>query len=240
MEKVIDSKNITPREFIDRYRDFLKEDGCLYYEKMFSKMLTELFYPLTSGPSKEDLPVMWDAVLSVYRDYDNIRRSYDVIKENDEFKKEFAFDNKRMSEYAAVLERSGIDIEEYSAIIVPITKVGDYFRGIVIMVKQRSKSYNDGEDWKASLDKKDKGEFKENIVDVNSAKEIKKAMDSNQIARCGFCSIGMDGAKCAEVIEKDITAQVRGVRVDEEMSPSGNCAVCGKKAKAVVYIARSY
>ena len=165
MEKVIDSKNITPREFIDRYRDFLKEDGCLYYEKMFSKMLTELFYPLTSGPSKEDLPVMWDAVLSVYRDYDNIRRSYDVIKENDEFKKEFAFDNKRMSEYAAVLERSGIDIEEYSAIIVPITKVGDYFRGIVIMVKQRSKSYNDGEDWKASLDKKDKGEFKENIVE---------------------------------------------------------------------------
>ena len=51
-----------------------------------------------------------------------------------------------------------------------------------------------------------------------------------------------EGAKCAEIIEKEIQASVRGTKLEKE-SPKAKtekCVVCGKKAKAVVYIAKSY
>jgi len=82
--------------------------------------------------------------------------------------------------------------------------------------------------------------FNNAIIDVKNKEEIKKAIDSGKIARCNFCSVEMDGAKCAEIVEKEIQAQVRGTKLDEKDKPKGTCAVCGKKAKAIVYIARQY
>ena len=81
--------------------------------------------------------------------------------------------------------------------------------------------------------------FKDRIVDVASVKEMKKAIDSGNIARCEFCSIDKDGEKCAEVIEKEVGAKVRGTNLKKE-SVKGKCAVCGKKAQSVVYVARDY
>jgi hypothetical protein len=49
----------------------------------------------------------------------------------------------------------------------------------------------------------------------------------------------MDGAKCAEVIEKEIGATIRGTKLEKE-KPTGKCAICSKPAKAVVYVARQY
>ena len=69
---------------------------------------------------------------------------------------------------------------------------------------------------------------------------MKKALQEQKIIRVPFCSIEMDGAKCAESIEKYYMAQVRGIRADKKEKTSGNCVMCGKKAKEVVYIARSY
>jgi len=84
--------------------------------------------------------------------------------------------------------------------------------------------------------------FKDNIVDARNKDELKKAIGSAKIARCGFCSIEKDGEKCAEFVEKDVMASVRGTKLEKE-KPSGKtekCVVCGNAAKAVVYIARSY
>lgn len=81
--------------------------------------------------------------------------------------------------------------------------------------------------------------FEGRIKDVKDLDEMKKAIEGGKIARCGFCSVGMDGAKCAEVTEKEAGATVRGTRLEKEKA-TGNCAVCGKKANVVVYIARQY
>lgn len=67
-------------------------------------------------------------------------------------------------------------------------------------------------------------------------------MNSKKIARCGFCSLDKEGESCAEVIEKEIKAKVRGKNLEKE-SPKGKtskCVVCGKKAEEVVYIAKEY
>ena len=84
--------------------------------------------------------------------------------------------------------------------------------------------------------------FKKAIVSAGTLEEMKKILGGKGIARANFCSIGMDGAKCAEVVEKDFLATVRGIRVDKKEFPSGNkkCIVCGKPAVVVVCIGRQY
>ena len=81
--------------------------------------------------------------------------------------------------------------------------------------------------------------FDNNIINVGSKVEIKKVIESGKIARCDFCSISKTGEHCAEIIEKEIGAQVRGKNLKKE-SPKGKCIICNKKAEEVVYIARAY
>ena len=78
------------------------------------------------------------------------------------------------------------------------------------------------------------------IKDAKSIDEMKSAIDSGKIARTNFCSTELSGAKCAEAIEKQLGARVRGTRVDKSEKPFGKCAICGKEAKEVVYIANEY
>lgn len=84
--------------------------------------------------------------------------------------------------------------------------------------------------------------FKERVKDASSKKELKDAIESGKIVRVGFCSVEKGGEKCAEIIEKEIGAKVRGTKLKKE-NPSGKvskCVICGKKAAEVVYIAREY
>lgn len=82
--------------------------------------------------------------------------------------------------------------------------------------------------------------FKDRIVNASSKKEIQEAIDKGKIPRCSFCSTSKEGVKCAEIIEKEINAEVRGTRLDEESKPEGKCPFCNKKANHIVYIAKSY
>jgi prolyl-tRNA synthetase len=57
--------------------------------------------------------------------------------------------------------------------------------------------------------------FEGRIKDVKNLSEMKKAIESGSIARCNFCSTDEDGAKCAAIIEKDISgATVRGTKLE--------------------------
>jgi len=91
-----------------------------------------------------------------------------------------------------------------------------------------------------NLKKEAEGLFKGKIVDVKNKKELKEVIDSGKIARCGFCSMSMKGEKCAEIIEKEIGAQIRGTRLDKEKNDFGKCVICGKKATDVTYAAKQY
>jgi prolyl-tRNA synthetase len=84
--------------------------------------------------------------------------------------------------------------------------------------------------------------FSKRIINAKNISEIKKIINNGGIARIEFCSVEKEGEKCAEVIEKNTGAQVRGTRFDENLKKHvfGKCAVCGKKSKEVVYVAKSY
>ena len=111
--------------------------------------------------------------------------------------------------------------------IVSEKKLGD-------LAKKEGKLYDE------RLRKKADSWFKSMIVDCKDKEAIKKALNERKIARCNFCSIGKEGMKCAEVVEKNLLASVRGARHDKKEIAKGKCVICGKKANVVAYIAKSY
>ena len=84
--------------------------------------------------------------------------------------------------------------------------------------------------------------FKGKIVDASTKEELKEVIDAGKIARCGFCSVDDSGVGCAEIVEKEVNAEVRGTKLVEEkpVGKASKCVVCSKKAKEVVYIGRAY
>jgi len=91
----------------------------------------------------------------------------------------------------------------------------------------------------ANLKKQADELFVSKIKPATTKEDLKKFIERGLIVRCNFCSVDKSGAKCAEVIEKDIGAEVRGTKLEPEKA-TGKCIICGKKAEKVVYIARSY
>ena len=83
--------------------------------------------------------------------------------------------------------------------------------------------------------------FEGRIKNAKNIKEIKQAIKEGSIARCEFCSVEKDGTACAEKIKEETDgAEVRGTKLDEKDKPKGKCAICGKTAEHIVYIAKSY
>tara|TARA_Y100000034_G_scaffold134278_1_gene202253 strand:- start:1937 stop:3613 length:1677 start_codon:yes stop_codon:yes gene_type:complete len=81
--------------------------------------------------------------------------------------------------------------------------------------------------------------FDNKIVNAKTKEEIKKVIEAGKIARCGFCSVDKQGAKCAEIIEKDISGEVRGTKLGEKNTEK-KCIICNKKADHTVYISKAY
>ncbi len=101
-------------------------------------------------------------------------------------------------------------------------------------IKEYSKKFTE------QLKEKYAVQFESQVVIAETIDEVKKAIDDNKIACTGFCSIDFDGESCAEVVEKEVKAYIRGKRVDSETRKFEKCLVCGKTAHETVYIARSY
>lgn len=82
--------------------------------------------------------------------------------------------------------------------------------------------------------------FDSMVEKADTVEEVRKAINNGKIACCGFCSTDLDGEPCAESIEKDVQAFVRGKKIADENNKFDKCVVCGKPAKETVYIAKSY
>lgn len=82
--------------------------------------------------------------------------------------------------------------------------------------------------------------FHNRITSAKDKKSLKAGIESKKIVQCEFCSVSNEGKTCAEWVEKETQAFVRGTRLDETEKAKGNCVICGKKATVIVYIARSY
>lgn len=94
------------------------------------------------------------------------------------------------------------------------------------------------------FDKRLKGKadkfMKNKIVSCKTKQDLKKAIEDKKIARLDFCSVEKDGEKCAEHVEKETGAEIRGTLANKKETPSGKCIICGKKATEVVYVGKSY
>ncbi len=78
------------------------------------------------------------------------------------------------------------------------------------------------------------------VVDAHSLEEIRDVLEHAKIARVQFCTTELEGKPCGDEIKDKTGGEIRGTRIDVLDQPDGVCVVCGRKAGAVVYVARSY
>ena len=78
------------------------------------------------------------------------------------------------------------------------------------------------------------------IIKCDTKEEIKQIIESKKIAKINFCSVEKEGVPCAEIIEKEINAEIRGTLANKQEKPDGKCVICKKTAKEVVYVGKSY
>jgi len=84
--------------------------------------------------------------------------------------------------------------------------------------------------------------FRNILKDAKTKAEVKEIVSGRGIARINFCTTSLEGEACAETIEKEIGAKVRGTRIDKKETPpaGAKCLFCGKKANVVAYVAKEY
>ena len=82
--------------------------------------------------------------------------------------------------------------------------------------------------------------FKSRIANCKTKNELKEAMNEGKIARIEFCSTESEGLPCAEIVEKEFSADVRGTLANNKETPKGKCIICNKEAHQIVYVGRSY
>lgn len=98
---------------------------------------------------------------------------------------------------------------------------------------------SNGKELSENLKKEANQKFEGIVKDCLSVEEIKEVVGKG-IARVEFCSCELDGEKCAEKIEKETGGEIRGTRIDIDEKAKGKCIVCGKQAKEIIYVAKSY
>ena len=109
-----------------------------------------------------------------------------------------------------------------------------------ISISQLKKIKSLGKEFDTRIkDKADKF-LKNKIINCKTKQEVKTTVKDGKIARVNFCSVENEGRKCAEYIEKEINAEVRGTLANKKEKTQGKCIVCGKQAKEIVYIAKAY
>ena len=74
------------------------------------------------------------------------------------------------------------------------------------------------------------------IQDAKDYKELKKKIKAGGFVRIPFCM----KEKCAKKLKNRTTAEVRGILFGKREKAKGKCAICGKEAKKMVYVAKAY
>ena len=91
---------------------------------------------------------------------------------------------------------------------------------------------------------KAKAYFEGHTRSTDEYEELKSLLNTHRgFVSVPFCSIDFDGEKCADKIKEDTAGNVCGIpwSESERLSSDGkNCVVCGKSAKHIVFVAKSY
>ncbi|HII15836.1 MAG TPA: proline--tRNA ligase [Nanoarchaeota archaeon] len=86
--------------------------------------------------------------------------------------------------------------------------------------------------------------FANNTKDAKTLKELKDIIEKHRgFVRVPFCSTGMDGEKCADILKTETLGAVvcgTGFENPEKPKKGDKCVVCGKDARHIVYTAKTY
>jgi prolyl-tRNA synthetase len=92
----------------------------------------------------------------------------------------------------------------------------------------------------ANLREKADRNLKEKISEEKDLEGVENALHNGGLIRVMFCSRDKDGEECAEVVKEKTGGEVRGNIHGKKEEARGECIVCGKPAKEVLYVAVSY
>ena len=85
--------------------------------------------------------------------------------------------------------------------------------------------------------------FKDKTKKTDSYNELKKMIkDYSGFVKIPFCSVDLDGEKCADKLKEETTANVSGTLYPKEdkIKQGQKCIICGEKANHIIYVAKSY
>ncbi|RLG21093.1 proline--tRNA ligase [Candidatus Micrarchaeota archaeon] len=99
---------------------------------------------------------------------------------------------------------------------------------------------NVGKEILKNLKEKADKDFNSRLFEAKTKEELKKLADKGGFIKVPFCSIDSDGKPCADVIKEETGLEVRGVLHGREEAAKGKCIICGREAKLMVYLAKSY
>ncbi len=92
----------------------------------------------------------------------------------------------------------------------------------------------------SDMKSKARSELESRLSKAETLDALSKELEMGKLVAVPFCSMEMDGRTCAEEVKAKNSGDVRGTRFDMLESAHGNCIICGKKANALVYVAKQY
>ena len=130
----------------------------------------------------------------------------------------------------------------------------DMESGQVVLVRRdtREKSFVKGKELKKKIKETAKSMrtnlkanadrwFSQKLSFAEEMEELGTKMDQHGFVRVPFCSDGMEGKNCADVIKEKHHANVRGSLFGSHDKPEGKrCISCGTEANIYLYVARQY
>ncbi|MEM3362091.1 MAG: proline--tRNA ligase [Candidatus Anstonellaceae archaeon] len=83
--------------------------------------------------------------------------------------------------------------------------------------------------------------FQKMQTQASSIEELEQKINKYGLIKIPFCSIEMEGEKCAKVLKEKYSLDVRGIKyLDDEKPIDKKCIVCSKEAKEFVFVAKQY
>jgi prolyl-tRNA synthetase len=86
--------------------------------------------------------------------------------------------------------------------------------------------------------------FKGNTKDADNLNDVKKIIDTHKgFIRVPWCSVEKEGEECVDILKAEtLGGVVSGTKFESPEQPKKGqkCIICGKEAKHIVYVAKSY
>ncbi len=92
----------------------------------------------------------------------------------------------------------------------------------------------------SDLKKKALAQLESSLSKASTMAELASELEKGKLVAVPFCSTEKEGSPCADTVKEKTSGDVRGTRFGREEHPHSICIVCGKKASALVYVARQY